>query len=187
MYERLGAYKVSGCVLSSYTVAPAVPADAHNQIAVASGILAFEDYRDTSGAVGAAGPYVILSRTGVILYLCGMTCRQFPFANGATNQYNQFTGGVWQLTNVPNLGFVCYYLFKIKSSNALYMNLWVPSQQYHTTLAGARDERAFDNDWSTFPMARLCQDYLLRRYYLCDYGEMSDCRRAWYFPRVLFR
>ena len=151
LYERLGAYKVSGCVLSSYTVAPAVPADAHNQIAVASGILAFEDYRDTSGAVGAAGPYVILSRTGVILYLWN-DLQAVPFSNGITIQYNQYTGGIWQLTDVPNLGFVCYYLFKIKSSNALYMNLWVPSQEYHTTLAAAHDERAFDNDWSTFPM-----------------------------------
>jgi len=137
------AYAYSGFAASSYTVQPAVPADADNQLGIAQGVIQDNDIFTTITALTAGvGPYFAFYRTGSE-WTFGPSSL-FPFLSGTYPQYNEDTGGgSYTMTDIGDAEFVNYWIVSIPIASGTSQDkriLFVPSQAKHTSLANAQAE-----------------------------------------------
>lgn len=134
----IGTFVRSGLSISGFTLNTTTNAAVTPQFS--SGVIVDEDIEYALSQVNDGGPYTIVHRTGPSLYTW-TTTNTFPYRFGATYiQYNQFTGGNWQLTELATSQWVNYYVFAttaIASNKRLYL---VPAQAVYSSLALAQAE-----------------------------------------------
>lgn len=176
LHRQIGTYYVSGLAASGYLISPTTPTNAGNQFATASGVIADEDLESSISAVAAAGPYSVMQLTGsTALWL--YTSQTLPFNTSATYiQYNQFTGGAWQLTTLANNNYVNYYVCFVPSLNAATQMVVVPGQAVYTSLATAQGESFANLSLSTLPFAEILPLYQVTFRTSTTYTNTGKCR-----------
>lgn len=118
---------------------------ANRQFAVGGGIIADEDIETPITALAAGGPYQRWYRTGSGTAF-EFTADSDPFIlNGAAAQYNQFTGGAWQLTDVANNRYWNQWVFACPADDATKQFVIVLGQQVYTDQDDAEAETLADN------------------------------------------
>lgn len=138
-------------VLGNYTLATS--SDAAVTWSLGSGTVVDEDINTSVSAVADGGPYQTWRKDGAS-GAWRRTQRTIPYHfNSGTNwiQYNQLTGGSWQLTDLTNNQFVCYYIFVVPSTETSKQVVIIPGQQVYATEALADFEGLSDLDLSGFP------------------------------------
>jgi hypothetical protein len=144
LHSSMGTQIDSGFALSNYALNSASDADTTPD--VASGVIRDEDLKHALSAV-AAGAYTRAYRTGVTGAWQFATAQALPYYTGATYvQYNQLTGGSWQLTDLGNNEYVNYYVYLTPALETAKRVLFVPGQAKHATLAAAQAESAISMD-----------------------------------------
>jgi len=144
-HETRGTQVVNGFAISGYTLN--TDGQAANSYAVDSGVIADEDLETTATALVDGGPYRIFYREGAAGIwtfddVAGPSGAPV-LGDGTDIQWNQFTGGVWQLTAITsNTQFVNYYTLAIPTSSGPQI-VHVVGQVLHTTLAAATSEDPF--------------------------------------------
>ena len=136
LHRTIGTYYVSGLSLSGYVLQPSSPVDTDNLIVSASGIIADEDLQLSISS--NSGPYAItyLDANGYMTFVN----KTLPFQNGTYIQYNQFTGGAWQWTDLNTNQYVNYYYVYTNSAMATLKILVVAGQSSYSSLALAQGE-----------------------------------------------
>lgn len=109
---------------------------------VAAGDIMDEDIKHEIPAFVAADGYSIAYKSGPsaneIAIQTGVV-RPYLHDGGENYiQYNQYTGGAWQLTSAGNSAFVIYTLFILPALNDSYRRLWVPGEAAYGSLALAQ-------------------------------------------------
>ena len=156
LHATVGTRWASGLGLVSNALASGAPAanGANTYVSMSGGIIYDEDLQHTIVAgVGAGrfeqdlggtlpanpGKLPVLYKNGAGAAWRKRTVDSFPFpwnVSGNIPQYNQFTGGAWQLTNVPTTNFFVVWLF---ASNDIYDPIVsIPHTAVYTTLALAQ-------------------------------------------------
>lgn len=151
----------SGGAISGYTVFPNTndnPAAGDNTYAVGSCVLRDEDITLTVPAVADGGPYFNARRVGAGTRWAwaanGWPLWASSYVAGAGYvQWNQFTGGAWQMTNLTSGQYVNYYVFATNFVGPYGGTMIVPGQAVHATLAAAQAESVLGLDLSGFPSA----------------------------------
>jgi hypothetical protein len=152
LHTTVGCRYASGLVISGYTLNSS--GDSNVEIGLNNGILFDEDLilTPTNGVSGtpASTPnfyYQPLSKPATIpvYYQLGannvwrkQTTANFyvyPDTPNTTLYYNQYTGGAWQLTDVPSTNYVSYWIFATNDiDNPI---IAIMGQQQNSTLANA--------------------------------------------------
>lgn len=109
---------------------------------VAAGDVMDEDIKTAIPAFVAGDGYSVAYKLGPsandIAIQTGLA-RPYVFDGGANYiQYNQYTGGAWQLTSVGASNFVIYTLFILPALENEHRRLWVPGEDVYGTLANAK-------------------------------------------------
>jgi hypothetical protein len=179
----IGTFVKSGLSISGYTLNTTT--NAAVTPAFASGVIVDEDIEWDVGAVADGGPYTIVNRTGATLYTW-TTANTFPYRYGATYiQYNQFTGGVWQLTELATSQWVNYYVFAstaIDSNKRLYL---VPGQAVYASLALAQAESVANLSLDGFGLTEFVPVYKLTFAALSTYTAVTGRARIVAVERIL--
>jgi hypothetical protein len=142
------------------------PALGANLFAIASATLRDEDIVLTTPAVASGGPYFIARRTGAADVWTWVASNSFPFlatsytAGSNYIQYNQFTGGAWQMTDLASGQFVNYYVFATDFINPAGAGvIIIPGQAVHASLAAAQAESVLALSLAGFPSAEFAPLY----------------------------
>lgn len=138
-------------VLGNYTIG--VSSDAAVTWSLGSGTVVDEDINTSVSAVSDGGPYQTWRKDGAS-GAWRRTQRTIPYHfNAGTNwiQYNQLTGGSWQLTDLSNNQFVCYYIFVVPATETSKQIIVIPGQQVYGSEAAADFEGLSDLDLTGFP------------------------------------
>lgn len=155
----IGTFVRSGFAISGYTLNTSTNAAVTPLFA--SGVIVDEDIEWDIAQVNDGGPYTILRRTGATDYTWDST-NTFPYLYGGTYiQYNQFTGGVWQMTELVSARWVNYYVYAtsaLDSAKRLYI---VPAQAIHTSLAAAQAESVSSLNLDGFGLTEFVPIYKL--------------------------
>jgi hypothetical protein len=129
-------FPISGYTLSTYS-------NAANQWALGSGTVYAEDINVLTTAVPSAGPYnVVHLATSANNFVMG-SAYTVPFIyNTSTSyiQYNQYTGGAWQMTDAATSSFVNYYIVATTGLTGQQI-IAIPGQTTYTNLAAAQREQ----------------------------------------------
>lgn len=113
---------------------------AQRQFAISGGTLADEDLETPISPLAAAGPYQRWYRSG------NGTAFEFTAAadplilNGAAPRYNQFTGGAWQLTDVPTGRYWNQWVFGCPADDTQKQFMVVLGQAVYSSQALAEAE-----------------------------------------------
>ena len=154
-----GTKAVSGFGVSGYTLNNGATNGAVTY-SIASGVVSDEDVNVTTSVLPSAGPYTLLQRVGASgdWQIDRTKVRPF-FDTGTALQYNQFTGGAWQLTQVPEDNFVNYWVFALTSITASDQFAIVPGQAVFATEALAHAESVSSLNWGTMPFQEIAPLY----------------------------
>lgn len=149
----IGTYKKSGLALAAASYATSGTTDAENAWGVDSGVIQDEDL-ETTIAAWSEGTYTVLYRNGVSGTWVFDTTKTLPFHVVAnTIQYNQLTGGAWQLTPVTEDNFVNYYVVAVPTTSdadSQKHRIWViPGQSIYTSSTAAQQEFPSNLDLGT--------------------------------------
>ena len=161
--------------LSGYTLS--TNTDAGNQWALAGGTAVDEDINVLCSPVAAAGPYQTWRKSGAAGNFI-RTARTLPFHyNAGTGfiQYNQFTGGSWQLTDVGNQQYVNYYIYAATSVETSKQIMVLPGQAVYSTLSAAKSEAASALDLTQFPSAEYVALYQVTFLAKTAFGNTGKC------------
>jgi len=181
LHNQIGTYIVSGFSIGgSYTVAPVTPTDADNTYSLSLGVIADEDLLTSLPALPNGGPYTLLYRIGSAGRWYWDKTKTVPYFSGATyNQYNEFTGATWDLTELANNNYCNYYVFKVPSLNGSFQTVIVPSQKVHTTLAAAAGETVNEAiQWGVMPFEEIAPLYKVTFRTSAAYTTTGKCRIA---------
>lgn len=176
LHSTDGTKIVSGFGLTGFTLSSDVDADITPD--VASGVLADEDLQTTVAALTAgAGVYKVYSRDGAS-GLWSWADSSFPFVHtpaGYVN-YNQFTGGVWQKTQMTSGQFVNMWLIAVPAAVNGEGFAWVMGQKVHATLAAATQESINEVQFGSIPFTELAALYQITFRTGSSYGSTGKCR-----------
>ena len=145
-------YPATDFVLSSYVLGQGNNAGV--QWALSSGTAVDEDIEVLTTAIPAAGPYYVINKTGANGYFVRTNQIRPYISNGLATDvlmYNQFTGGVWQMTAIPNTDYANYWIFGTTGYDQTDQILIIPGQAVHTTLATAEAETVSSVNLVGFP------------------------------------
>jgi hypothetical protein len=177
-HYNIGAYIRSGCAASGYVLNSAANADIG--FALDTGDFADEDIVLTIPAK-AEGTYTVLYRLNANGDWNWYTGQAFPFhyaGGGLGNiEYNQFTAGAWQLTQVTTTNrwmnmFVC----ATNSTDANFQVVCIPGQAIYTTLAAAQAESILGLNWGSLPFQEIAPLYQITYRYNTTYGSTGKVR-----------
>lgn len=141
------------------TLQPSSPSDSDNQITFASGNIHDEDILEVQDAY-AAGNYTVIYRSGIGNDYRIDDGNTVPLLAGTYAQWNEFTGGNWQLTEIGNGDFINYFVFVTTAKETKYQKLFVPGQAVHASLGDAENEGLTNMDFGTlFPLAEIAPLY----------------------------
>lgn len=152
----LGTYlkHSTDCILSDYVIGTGT--DAAVTWSLTGGTAVDEDINSAISAIADGGPYYRLYKSGAF-GVWRWSSSSVPYFSGATYiQYNQLTGGSWQLTELANGNFVNLYLFVIPSPTTTLQVFVVTGQQTFATLALAQAATVSGLDLSGF----ISQEYV---------------------------
>jgi hypothetical protein len=159
LHSTQGTKVVSGFAMTGYTLNSDTDADISPDIA--SGVLADEDLRTTVAAlVAGTNAYRVYHRRGAAgdwTY----TQASVPFLNTAAGyvNYNQFTGGVWQQTQLAANQYVNMWLIAIPAAVNGEGFGWVMGQKVHASLASAIQESINEVQFGTIPFTEMAALY----------------------------
>ena len=137
-------------VLGNYTIG--VSSNAAVTWSLGSGTVVDEDINTAVSAVADGGPYQTWYKSGAS-GAWRRVQRTVPYHfNAGTNwiQYNQLTGGSWQLTDLANNQFANIYIFAVPATDTSKQILIVPSQRVYATETLADSEGLSDLDLTGF-------------------------------------
>jgi hypothetical protein len=186
MHQRLhdidGTQIVDGFAISGYTLL--TQTDAAISYAVASGTLADEDLRTTTQARPDAGPYAMMYRSGASGTWEITRTNTVPYLyNGTGVYFNQFTGGVWQLSNLTNNNYVNYFVFAVPalastahSASANQSIIIIPGQVQHATLGAANAENVSSLAFGSMPFAEIAPLYQVTVRFNTGYASTPKIR-----------
>lgn len=104
------------------------------------GVIVDEDIEFSINTLPDGGPYTVLQRTGPSNWTWS-TANSVPYLVGPTwIQYNQNSGGSWQMTSAVNTRWVNYFLYATTALEASKRLFLIPGQSLHSTLAAAQQE-----------------------------------------------
>lgn len=167
----IGTFVRSGLAISGFTLNTTTNAAVTPLFS--SGVIVDEDIEWTVPQVNDGGPYTIVHRTGASLYTW-TTTNTFPYRFGATYiQYNQFTGGAWQLTELATSQWVNYYVFATTAIDAAKRLYIVPAQAVHTSLALAQAESVANLQLDGFGLTEFAPLYKLTFAALSTYTAVT--------------
>ncbi len=178
LHRNIGTYYVSGLAINNYTLSPSSPVDSDNTFSITSGIIADEDLHLVISALAIGGPYTLLQlvSAGNWTWTTGNTV-PFYYSVGSYINYNQFTGTVWQLTNVGSTNrWLNYYVCFAPSIVADTQVLILPGQVVHTSLDDARAENFYDLSISTMPFPEFLPLYQITFRTASSYSSAGKCR-----------
>ena len=174
--KKIGCYVDSGLSIAGYTLSPSGPTDANNQITLSSGIFSDGTLLTQISALGA-GSYTVNQLTGTNAQWY-YTTQTVPF-NYATNgyiQYNQYTGGSWQLTELANNTYVNYYVIIVPSLSNNTQVFIKPGQATYSTLDAARSESVSSMTFSNSAPPEFYIMYQLIFRTSNTYNNLGKCR-----------
>lgn len=141
LHYAYGLVYDEGLALNSILTDQAGSSITHVQFGVDAGTVRDEDIKNDIGAIG--------STTGLpLFYMLGSAeewQREFPtnaairtYDNTSATRlaYNEYTGGAWQLTQVPDGDFVLYHVFATTDIN--YPIISIMGQNYYVNTSDAR-------------------------------------------------
>jgi hypothetical protein len=174
-----GTRVVSGFGFSGTTVSPSSPADADNDIQVATGVIADEDLRVTVPAQGnSASSYRVWYRTGASGDWTWDNT-SLPFTNAASSymHFNEFTGGTWQKTALTNSQYMNMWVCATPALNDNHGIIFVMGQAVYPTLAGAQAEDiAVAVNWGVLPFPEIAALYKVTFRTGSAYTSTGKCR-----------
>jgi hypothetical protein len=154
LHQTIGTYFVSGLVVANYTLIPASPTNTDNTYSISSGVISDEQLLLSITELSVGGPYTVLQLigSGVWTWTVDNTL-PFYYEIDSYIQYNQYTGGSWQLTTLLQGSYVNYYIIFTGSLSASTQILIIPGQITYSTLAAAQGENFYnlDHDGLVFP------------------------------------
>jgi hypothetical protein len=160
LHDADGTRIVSGFAISGYTLNTA--SDAAVSYAIASGVVADEDISRTTTALSDGGPYAVLRRYGASgIWRWSTIGNSLPFLYGTYPQWNQLTGGSWQMTDVTSGNFCRYYVFATTSVDAATQIVLIPGQAQYATQALADASSYTDLSFGAVPLTELAPLYAL--------------------------
>ena len=174
--KKIGCYVDSGLSIAGYTLSPSGPTDANNQITLSSGIFSDGTLLTQISALGA-GSYTVNQLTGTNAQWY-YTTQTVPF-NYATNgyiQYNQYTGGSWQLTELANNTYVNYYVIIVPSLSNNTQVFIKPGQATYSTFDAARSESVSSMTFSNSAPPEFYIMYQLIFRTSNTYNNLGKCR-----------
>ena len=178
LHEQIGTYIIDGFAIADYVVQPVSPVDSDNQFSLTSGNIADEDLRTALSALTAAGPYSVWYRLGASGEWRWDTTKTLPFYNGTYIQYNQYTGGAWQLTDLDNNNYVNMWVFKVPAITGVYQTVIVVGQSVYTTLVAAQAAPVSGIQWGTLPFQEIAPLYRVIFRTSASYTNTGKCRIA---------
>jgi len=173
-YWRIGG----GLGISDYTIQPGTPADSDNQFAIATGVIHDEDLDKTLDAL-VAGTYQVFYRTGAS-GIWTWTENNVPLlsAIGGYIQYNQFTGGAWQLTETANNNYMNMYVMETLSLDGDYQHFMIIGQNFYDKLTSAQEESISDISFGPLPFEEFISSYKITFRTGAAYTTEGKCRIA---------
>jgi hypothetical protein len=153
----LGTYlKLSSqCILADYTLATG--SDAAVTWSLSSGVVVDEDINVIIAGLADGGPYQRWYKLGASgAWRRSAAAVPFFYTAAGYINYNQLTGGSWQLTELANTDYVNYYIFLMPATESAKQILVMPGQAKYATLASAQAAAVGSSDLSGFPS----QEYL---------------------------
>ena len=174
----IGAYvkhSSSDFGISGYTLGTAT--DAGVQWALAAGTIVDEDINILTNVIAAAGPYQIMAKIGAGGNFV-RTQATVPFLYDAGSkyvEYNQFTGGAWQLTPLASSRRVNYYVFATTGAESTKQIMIIPGQAFYSALADAQAELVSSLDLTQFPGVEFAPLYQVTLHTLAGNGNNGKC------------
>lgn len=189
-----GTKATSGFGISGYTLNSGT-ADTAVTFAIASGRVEDEDIQVDTQVLPDNGPYTIMERVGAAGDWQITRTFTLPFFHAANVlQYNQFTGAVWQRTNVTEDNFVNYYVFSATAlpttditpaPTTTQQIVIIPGQAIYSTEALAHAESIGNLSYGNIPFQEIVPLYQITiRYNAAGGGSFSNTARC-AFTRVL--
>ncbi len=149
----IGTYvkRATDFVIGGYTLNTGT--NAAVSYSIGAGTIVDEDIQTAITELPDGGLYQVWRKSGAS-GVWRRSARSLPFywdAGTFFAQYNQFTGGAWQLTALANNDRVNYYVFAVPSVETDKQFLILPGQAKYATLALAQAESTASLDLSGFP------------------------------------
>lgn len=145
LHNTVGTYFVSGLALSGYTIGGTLDTD--NTFASSAGVISDEDLRSNIDAVSDSGsPYTVMYMTGsnALWTFSAANAVPFLFTTSGYIQYNQFTGGSWQMTQGGNNKYYTTYVMYLPSKSATTQMVIIMGQSEYSTLTAAQAESFYN-------------------------------------------
>jgi hypothetical protein len=167
-HQTIGTYRVSGGDVGGYVALSITPSD--RRPTVSECVVCDEDLCTTNVLHNTQNDYTWGYLLGTDLG--GTVSKGNPeFVPGTSIrlQYNEFTGAVWQLTNVTNNRYVSYWLVAVPSSadsgSQQTRFFWIPGQTQSTTID---EERSLTpQDLTTIALQGLATEYVFIEQVIC--------------------
>lgn len=134
-HRHFGAQYTDGLTPNGYVVDGTGASDSHAQFGILTGRFDDEDNEHVTNTIASTTGLPFIYRFGASGEYRDGTNAGFSFPVGATPlpQYNQFTGGAWQLTECPTGYFMCLHEFADPDiTKTPFVNLGIAT---YTTLA----------------------------------------------------
>ena len=141
LHTNIGMYRVSGCTIGgTYQLSPTVPTDATNQFTLTSGVVSDETLLTTISAL-SAGAYNVTQLSGVsVAWTYSVLTVPLYYVTTGFIQYNQYTGGAWQMTPLANDRYVNYYVIAVPSFGSTTQIFIKSGQTVYNSLTSAQAE-----------------------------------------------
>ena len=148
----------SGFDASGYTLDD--DADASKTLAITGGTIWDEDIAFTIGNTADGGPYTIWSRGGASGVWAWDKTATFPFLDDGTDiEYNQFTGGAWQLTPLTDKQHMNMWVFATSAIDGDFDMFFVVGQSVYAKEKDAIAAPASGISWGTLPFQEIVPLY----------------------------
>ncbi|MHA1447882.1 MAG: hypothetical protein ACTSP4_00480 [Candidatus Hodarchaeales archaeon] len=146
LHHTLGTYRESGAVLGDYTLSSTTAAD--RRPSISSGLIYDEDLPSTITAlpVGTYSQFYLSGASPDINIIT--TGTDIVPLSGSRPYYNEFTGGSWQQTVLPNGDYMNIWLAAVPvaadATSQKFRYVWVQGQNVFGTVVGAAGETIND-------------------------------------------
>ena len=162
-------FAISGYTLNTDT-------DAACQWATATGTTCDEDIEKLVSAVASGGPYQVMAKIGAAgNFIRTQTTLPYLYGAGSYIQWNQFTSGAWQMTNMTSANRVNYYVFATTGYDSTKQLMIIPGEAFYGTLAEAQAESVTSLNLTNFPALEFAPLYQITFHTLGGYSHNGKC------------
>ena len=146
------------------------------QWSMTSGTACDEDIEKLLTAVSSGGPYQVMYRSGVNGYFIrSQVTLPYVYAAASYIQWNQLTGGSWQLTAMTSANRINYYVFATTGYDGAKQLMIIPGQAFYSSLAAAQAESVTSLNLTGFPALEFVPLYQITFHTLAGYSHNGKC------------